>query len=366
MSANTPFPGSYRQGDVSFLLKRIDLVPMEDVEEKERLIQSGQRHYSEMLSIERQPTADYLRLFHEAAEVNTRTMARDLIRVSRVIQDRRAHGIVLVSLARAGTPVGVALKRLYAELSGRDVPHYSISIIRDRGIDTAALDYICARHDPRSIAFVDGWTGKGAITTELHRSVPAYNADRGTCISPDLFVLADLAGTSAGCGSTDDYLIPSSVLNATISGLVSRTILNDQVGPGEFHGCLYYEHLASQDLSLWFVDHLLDAARTRMGHDDERAEDAPDRAAAAVRSEQLVSDLMQRFSIKDRNYIKPGIGEATRSLLRRTPRVLCLKASDGEDTQHLRLLAQERGVPVQIIPSLQLKAASIIKDLAHA
>lgn len=366
MNTNTPFSGSYRPGDVSFLLKRIDLVPMEDVDEKERLIQSGKRHYSEMLSIERQPSPDYLRLFHEAAQINAPTMARDLIRVARVIEERRPNGIVLVSLARAGTPVGVALKRLYAEMSGRDVPHYSISIIRDRGIDAAALDYICALHDPRSIVFVDGWTGKGAITTELHSSVPAYNAARGTHISADLFVLADLAGTSGGCGSIDDYLIPSSVLNATISGLVSRSVLNEQIGPGDFHGCLFYRHLADQDLSLWFIDYLMNAVRMQLIGDRWLPVSAPDRAEAARRSEQLVNDLMHRFSIDDRNYVKPGIGESTRSLLRRSPRVLCLNAPDAPDTKHLRLLARERGVPVQIIPTLRLKAAAIIKDLAHA
>lgn len=366
MDINAPFPGSYRSDDVAFLLKRIDMTPMEDLEQKERLIQSGTRHYSEMLSIEKQPSADYLRLFHQAVEINTPTMARDLIRVSQEIRRLRPQGIVLVSLARAGTPVGVALKRLYAESAHIDVPHYSISIIRDRGIDAAALDYICARHDPRSIAFVDGWTGKGAITTELQRSVPAYNADRGTHISPDLFVLADLAGSSGGCGSTDDYLIPSSILNATISGLVSRSILNDQIGPGDFHGCLFYDHLAEQDLSLWFIEHLMSAVRSRLSAESAVHDSVPDRSDAARRSEQLVADLMHRFSVKDRNYIKPGIGEATRSLLRRAPRVLCLNASDAPDTQHLRLLASERGVPVHVIPTLRLKAAAIIKDLAHA
>lgn len=366
MSANTPFPGSYRPDDVSFLLKCIDLVPMQDVEEKERLIQSGQRHYSEMLSIERQPSPEYLRLFHQAAEINTPTMARDLIRVARVIEQQRAHGIVIVSLARAGTPVGVALKRLYAEISGREVPHYSISIIRDRGIDTAALDYICARHDPRSIAFVDGWTGKGAITTELQRSVPAYNSDRGTQISAELFVLADLAGTSGGCGSVDDYLIPSSILNATISGLISRSVLNEQIAPGDFHGCLFYRHLADQDLSLWFIDHLMNAVRDQLREDRWPPASPPDRKLASLRSAELVGDLMRRFAIEDRNYVKPGIGESTRSLLRRAPRVLCLSASDDPATQHLRLLAEERSVPIQIIPTLKLKAAAIIKDLAHA
>ena len=46
------FSGSYRSGDVSFLLKPLDLLDFVDIPEKEKLIQSGQRHYSEMLSPE--------------------------------------------------------------------------------------------------------------------------------------------------------------------------------------------------------------------------------------------------------------------------------------------------------------------------
>jgi hypothetical protein len=45
-----PFTGSYRAGEVEFLLTPLPLQDFVDVPEKERLIQSGQRHYSEMLS----------------------------------------------------------------------------------------------------------------------------------------------------------------------------------------------------------------------------------------------------------------------------------------------------------------------------
>lgn len=47
--------------------------------------------------------------------------------------------------------------------------HYGISIIRDRGIDTTALEMIERRHGPRGIVFVDGWTRKGAMILERAR-----------------------------------------------------------------------------------------------------------------------------------------------------------------------------------------------------
>ncbi len=63
----TPFTGSYRAEDAIFLLKpmRLDMV---DVATKERLIQSGQRHYSEMLAPERAPDPQYRALFEARAD----------------------------------------------------------------------------------------------------------------------------------------------------------------------------------------------------------------------------------------------------------------------------------------------------------
>ncbi len=360
------FSGSYAPTEVSFLLKRLAIEPMADLEAKERLIQSGRKHYSEIISIERQPSAEYLELFESAVERNASTMARDLYWVARRILAARTHGVTLVSLARAGTPVGVALHHLLGEEFGVDAPHYSISIIRDRGIDATALDHICARHDPRTITFIDGWTGKGAIGRELERSVSDYNARTGRDLSAQLFVLCDLAGIAAGCGSTDDYLIPSAILNATVSGLVSRSILNEHIGPDEFHGCLYYDSLAPHDRSRWFIDRL--RAQWRADLPALRLQPIPalDLAAARTRSEHLVAALMHSYEVSDRNYIKPGIGEATRSLLRRTPRLLILRDREDPPVRHLALLADERAVPIHVDPALPLNAAALIRKLSDA
>ena len=47
--------GSYAPDDVHFLLRAMD-IDVTDVEEKERLIQTRQRHYSEMISQEHPPS----------------------------------------------------------------------------------------------------------------------------------------------------------------------------------------------------------------------------------------------------------------------------------------------------------------------
>ncbi|TNC56482.1 cysteine protease StiP domain-containing protein, partial [Klebsiella quasipneumoniae] len=96
----------------------------------------------------------------------------------------------LVRLFSACVPPGVMVHQALRAPRKRSY-HYGISIIRDRGIDAAALDYIESRHGTKGIVFVDGWTGKGAITGELSRTLK----DRpGYPVQPRLVVLADPCG----------------------------------------------------------------------------------------------------------------------------------------------------------------------------
>ena len=353
------FSGSYRSGDVSFLLKPLDLANFVDVAHKEMLIQSGQRHYSEMLSPESLPSERYLQLFRQACDANLERMARDCLTLAALIAQRRDGPVTLVSLARAGTPVGVVLKHLLTNVMGREAAHYSVSIIRDRGIDQVALDHILtAGHAAESIVFVDGWTGKGVISRELTSAVDAFNAHRGTRIDGGLYVLSDLAGTAACAASCDDYLIPSSILNATVSGLVSRSILNEQIGPGDFHGCVYYRQFEAHDQSQHFADDLVARA---LGMAPQAA--APmDRGQAAAVSQAYMRSALARHGIADANLVKPGIGEATRVLLRRSPRLLILRDAAAPDVAHLVLLAQEKNIPVTVDPDLPYHAVSLIRS----
>ena len=357
------FAGSYLDGDVDFLLKRLPLAEFVDVAEKEALIQSGRRHYSEMLSPERAPSARYLALFDEACRVNGERMARDCRQLAALIAERRSGPVTLVSLARGGTPVGVVLKRLLEGLHERIATHYSVSIVRDRGIDANALRHILAQgHAPESIVFVDGWPGKGVIARELADSIARFNAAHGVVLDAGLHVLADLAGAAAVAASCDDYLIPSSILNATVSGLISRSVLNEAIGPGDFHGCVLYDALAAQDRSRSFVDTLERLALAETGVPVEAA----DTRAAAQRSQAYIESAKHLYGISDVNLIKPGIGEATRVLLRRVPRLLLLRDHEHPAVAHLRLLAEEKKVPVEIDPALPYLAVSLIGSASDA
>ena len=361
------FHGSYLPSDVTFLLKPLSNVTLVDVAAKEQLIQSGTKHYSEMISPEQHPSAAYMQLFESAWTHNGSRVAGDLLKLAAMLNAAKQGPITLVSLARAGTPVGVILKRLLESVFQRDVSHYSVSIIRDRGIDSQAIKHILAHGHPQdSIAFIDGWTGKGVITQELFTSITDYNQRHASHIDPGLWVLADLAGVATHAATQNDYLIPSSILNATISGLISRSILDDSISANDFHGCLYYEHLAPQDLSQRYVDDLCQRAAQLAQQSIAPGRNTPD-TARRQRVQQLMAHLMQQYSIPHINLIKPGIGEATRVLLRRSPGLLILGERAGQDVAHMRTLAAEKNVPILIEPDIApYQAIAIIKEMHHA
>lgn len=357
------FCGSYRPDDVTFLLKRLPRLPFVDIARKEQLIQSGARHYSEMLSPETLPSPRYLEVFRQACTANRQQMARDCLTLAGLIAARRSGPITLVSLVRAGTPVGVILKHLLCKVMRRETAHYSISIVRDRGIDEVALRHILRQgHAPESIVFIDGWTGKGVISRVLAQAVGSFNQRHELAIDSGLYVLSDLAGTAACAASSTDYLIASSILNATVSGLVSRSVLNESIGSGDFHGCVYYDDFEAHDLSREFADGLIAEALSQAEREGLPAPVPVDRASAAAISKDFLLATLTQHGITDVNLVKPGLGEATRVLLRRVPRLLLLRDPDAPDVAHLKVLAAEKSVPLIVDADLPYQAVSLIKS----
>ncbi|WP_299436723.1 cysteine protease StiP domain-containing protein [uncultured Rhodospira sp.] len=353
------FSGSYAPGDVTFLLKPV-VMPTVDVDTKEAEIQSGRRHYSEMLSPEEPPPPAYMETFRRAFDANRARVGRDVASLAKALADRPGREVVLVSLARAGTPIGVLLRRTL-EILGRSAVHYSVSIIRDRGLDLTAMRAILARHTASDVVFIDGWTGKGAIRGELSRSTAR---DCPELAAAPLCVLSDLAGVADLAAGDEDYVIPSAILNGIISGLVSRSVLSDAVvGPGDFHGCVVLDHLAPHDLSRWYVDAQMDDVRAHLDAAAPAQWDPARREEAARVSAAFVEDMLARTGVGDRNRVKPGIGEATRALLRRVPHRLFVRDAGTADLAHLLTLAAAKGITPDIDPDLPYGACAIIKTL---
>ncbi len=365
---NGPDFGSYAASEVTWLLQDLSHVRLEvATSERERAIQAGEAHYAESLPVEYQPEDSYQRLFHEQLDRVAPRVATAVGAVSELaIATRGRSDLVLVSLARAGTPIGILMQRWGRERHGRDWPHYAISIVRDRGIDLTAMRYLAARHDPRSVLFVDGWTGKGAITREFTEAVSQVNArlrlgERG--FDPGLAVLADPGECVSLYGTRDDFLIPSACLNSTVSGLVSRTVLNAAlIGPDEFHGAKFYVELGDQDVSAFY----LDAVSARFAAVADAAGDIARGLLAADRSPTWVGwaaaeRVQAAYGIPSVNLVKPGVGETTRVLLRRVPWKVVVNPGRRAELRHVELLAVERGVEVVEVEGLPYSCIGLIR-----
>ena len=102
---------SYSEEDVMLLLKDITgLVAPQPTEERERLIQAV-RHYSEMLPIEYVPTEKYMEVYREALKNYSKPVALAVGRLADKIMEKKGRYVELVSLARAGIPIGNLIKR---------------------------------------------------------------------------------------------------------------------------------------------------------------------------------------------------------------------------------------------------------------
>lgn len=359
-----PHFGSYRTDEVGWLLTDLSEVALESsAEEREPAIQAGISHYAESLPIEYEPSAAYRYMFHRALAASARRLAYDIGVVSELILHRRGGHVVLLSLARAGTPIGILIRRWAHHIHGLTLPHYAVSIIRGRGIDTAAIRYVAAHHDPKHVMFVDGWTGKGTITRELSASLAMLRIREGIDLPTDLAVLADPAGSVPLHATRSDYLIPSACLNSTVSGLVSRTVLNEGLtGPDDFHGAKFYRDLTGVDVSEHFLDVVtaefdeVAPAVVRDWPSHELADRTPTWAGWAA-----VDRISTEYGIHDVNLVKPGVGETTRVLLRRVPWRILVHADALDGLGHIRLLARQRGVPLEIVENLPYSCVGLVR-----
>ncbi len=357
--------GSYPREDVVFLLKDIsECIEEKGTEDREEAIQSG-KHYSEMLPIEYKPSQEYIDLFYASLKDNAKQVGIAVGVVAEKIIKNRGFEIVLVSLARAGTPIGILIKRYIKMKYNINVPHYSISIIRGKGIDENAVKYILKNHSNEEIQFVDGWTGKGAITKVLSESCKDFKTKYGIQLNEDLAVLADPGYCTPTFGTREDFLIPSACLNATVSGLVSRTVhRKDLIKENDFHGVKYYKDLEAEDVSNLFIDKICDTfSFIRKDIQLKLEEIEKEDNTPTWYGLQEIKNIQNEFEIEDINLIKPSVGETTRVLLRRIPWKILVQKENDPLLNHILILAKEKEVPIQVYPNMHYRCCGLIKPL---
>ncbi len=372
--------GSYLPSDVTVLLDIVDKDAVADVPvtQKEALIQSGQRHYSDMLTLEHAPTPMHEQLYAQALAQGTERTATDIANLANSLHHifddtvNSERPLVLVSLVRAGLPIGVLLQRALADSNcAYSMPsvHYGISIIRDRGLDPVALQMLLDAYPNSSLVFVDGWTGKGAIYQELVHSLAVFNEPthpnfrnifhQGVNTIP-LLTLADPAGVAWLTASEEDWLIPSGLLNSTVSGLISRSLYT--APESGLHRSVFYDNLVDVDHSLAFVD-CIDTARQ---HLTITFEQLPTFTQPRYQTADVINEVADDYKITNRNRIKPTIAEATRAILRRDPERVLLATADHPDTVLLRHLCAQRGINIVVLGAkiLPYQAITLIKQRA--
>lgn len=361
---------SYKTEDVEILLKDLsgDISPL-GTDEREKLIQSGV-HYSEMLPKEYKPSDEYMKIYKEICDNASSIVADAVQNISEMLYNIHGDKLTLISFARAGIPAGILIKRYLKRKYSIDVKHYAISIIRGRGIDVNAMNYIAEHcNSVEHIQFVDGWTGKGAILHTLADAVDELcdiDLEKWIKLSPSMAVIADPAHITTLSGTWDDIVIPSCCLNSTVSGLISRTVLNESlvdVDNGDFHGAVYYEDLEPYDLSYDFIDNI----ERFFDFNKEVVLPTPPSDIDFDTGYNSIKDIASRYGVNSLDKIKPGIGETTRVLLRRVPWTVLISdkiSIDDANIKHIIQLCKEKKVPYEKANTHGYYACGIIKDMS--
>ena len=344
---------SFSDTDCIYLLKDLTgIIKFTSFTDKERNISEGVS-YSEMIT-EEDPISDEINhIFADMLNHKAEELAKYTGVVAEQIFARGRENTIIVSLARAGSPIGAIIKRYIRFKYHVNIPHYSISIIRGRGIDTNALNFIRKNHPQGIMTFVDGWTGKGSITSELKKAIAAYNMQTGDNISSDLAVLADPARLSAIAGTRNDVCIPNACLNSTISGLVSRTILNrNLIGENDYHGAVRYDDLSKQDVTNQFLD-------TIESHFSDNTCSPEPLGKSCLNA--MIEKLSVDFAVADINKVKFSIGESSRALLRRVPYLVLVKNINNPDLSFVLHLAKQKGVEIRLYDTMDYECITLLK-----
>lgn len=355
---------SYLPDDITFLLKDLSEVKIESsIENREKSFRQG-NHYAESLPIEYRPSAEYTQLYHQALTDSSDHVARLVgVLTRRVKKFANTNDVVLISLARAGSPIGILMKRYAQKFLKLNWPHFSISILRGKGIDVEAVKTIRALYPNSHLQFVDGWTGKGAIQRELTKSIQQLNELYQLQLNDELAVLSDPGECATLFGTREDFLIPNACLNSTVSGLVSRTILNEQFqNPGDFHGAKYYAELENEDVSNDFIESIASRFQEQETIINKLVADLPTLHERTWRGMHEVENIAKQFyKSADISKVKPSVGETTRVLLRRKPFKILLRDANHESTRHIVHLCMEKNITMEVIPDLFYQAIGLIE-----
>ena len=199
----------------------------------------------------------------------------------------------------------------------------------------------------------------------LTKACNEFKDKYGIEIDDTLGVLADPAGHTSLYGIREDFLIPSACLNSTVCGLISRTVLrSDIIGASDFHGAKFYKELIDEDESNNYINMISSCfcdVKDKICSSIENINES--QAIITMAGSVDVKNIKEKYGISDINFIKPGLGETTRVLLRRVPEKILVKDKNDKSLAHILILAKEKGVQVIEENLKAYKCCGIIKSM---
>jgi hypothetical protein len=72
---------------------------------------------------------------------------------------------------------------------------------------------------------------------------------------------------------------------------------------------------------------------------------------------------LNKYNFNNRNFIKPGVGESTRVLLRRIPKEIWIKDINDVSLKHIVFLAKNKNIPLHINSELSYNAIAVIDEV---
>ena len=165
-------------------------------------------------------------------------------------------------------------------------------------------------------------------------------------------MLVDPGDCAAISGTTEDFLVPNACLNATVAGLVSRTIVApDLVGPHDFHAAKYYPELCAHDRSAQFLDtisHEFPAVRSQV--DVHHTPPRTGRHVPSFAGERIAQSLADEYDLPNVNLVKAGVSETVRMLLHRPAQRVLVQPDAGSDIIVVHQLATRWSLPIEERP----------------
>ena len=151
-----------------------------------------------------------------------------------------------------------------------------------------------------------------------------------------------------------DICLPNACLNSTICGLVSRTIFLKNKNKEAYHGAILLKEYKDQDYTNWFIHKI-----SKKFHEPKES------MIAGKVDEEYVPSVYQKlsedFGVLEKTKVKLSIGESSRALIRRIPKIMLVKDLNNPDLSFVLEMAKKKGVPIRKYDTKEYECITILQ-----